>query len=139
MGECGCGQYDASVFRELPDGTLLTMGLYRGCEYCDSLIAATLYAFPPGVEFEPEERQRAQPLIPDEYGGYGDGSWPPAIPVLEVDALVEVLRPYSEEAAAVFEEDGLHLIQEAIRLTWRRIEKQQQEYQERVRRQKGGK
>lgn len=43
MGQCGCGDHHADYKFEGPDGVLYAVGVYTGCEGCDTPAGVTLY------------------------------------------------------------------------------------------------
>lgn len=129
MGQCGCGETVPENGFKLPSGLVVAYDVYRGCRDCFSGPAVCIYVYP-NAKSEWLQHAKIEPYKPDEYGGnHGHG-----IPVslFEVEDLINAAKAIGElktsrdgylTFADWLEDNGLRMMQDAMRLFTARMER----------------
>lgn len=128
MGQCGCGELPVENAYKLPSGEVIGIAIYRGCDDCHAGPAVDVFVYP-DAKSEWVRDAKIEKYKPDEYGGnHGRG-----IPIsfFEVRDLVAAAKEIGTQIRGEdwemsveewLEENGLQMMQDAMRLFEKRVE-----------------
>ncbi len=94
MGQCGCGDYQGEFQFPGPGGSIYSLEVYPGCDYCDQ---------GPGIVIHRHVSEdgkvnwgvREQFALP--FREFGDGDGEAAVPILDLDAFRGAVRDASDD------------------------------------------
>lgn len=134
MCQCGCGEFPITEAYKLPKGEVVGIGTYQGCSDCFAGPGFAIYVFPSkrsGKEWLREAK--LQEYTPNEFGGNGGQGI--SLSLFEVRDLREALKTMEplyknsefgdQTLDEWLEENGLEMMQKAMKLFAKRIERNQ--------------
>jgi hypothetical protein len=107
MGQCGCGDFNASLKLPGPAGTLYAIQLYYPCAQCETGAAVIIHRLT-----EAEATQWGVPDLPEpRWAEYGEAAehW---IQVLDPDRLKERMTAFARESGSEY--DPVGLVEDAV-------------------------
>lgn len=116
MGECGCGEFQPYESFKIGD-SILSLEIYKGCEYCNTGLMVTLNAFTP-EEAENWQLEDVKEIDPKEKGWLQHD-----FPLLGKEDLLAALEEIQKEIDVseygsfedFLKDYGLELIQKGVR------------------------
>lgn len=129
MCQCGCGEFGTEKAYKLPSGEVIAYGIYEGCSDCFAGPGISIYAYPDATS-EWIEDTPIEDYKPDEFGGnHGHGI---SLSFFEVRDFIKAAQEIGgtsldedgyNSVEDWLEENGLEMMQKAMKKFKERIEK----------------